>query len=71
MERRRCPPLVRLAVALHSLVGVKRLDLDPPLLQRLEHGGVGAQLAVGAAADDQTLGKSSSCTCSRSSITSE
>src|SRR5688572_15127206 len=57
MKRRRRPPLVRLAVALHGLAGVKRLDLDPPFLQLLEHGRVEAKLAVGAAAHDQTLGK--------------
>jgi hypothetical protein len=57
MKRGGGAPLVRLAVPLDGLGGVMRLDLDPPLAERVEHRRVGLKLAVSPAADDETLGQ--------------
>ena len=57
MERGGRSPRVRLAVSPHRFGGVMCLDLDPPLSQRIEHGRMGPELPVSAAAHDQTLGQ--------------
>jgi hypothetical protein len=57
VERRGGRRRVELAIALHRLAGRQRLDRDPAALERLDHGGVGDEAAVGSAAEDQALGQ--------------
>jgi putative phosphoribosyl transferase len=53
MERGRRAARVELAVAVDSLAGRKRRDLDTPLPQLLEHLGLGPHMPVRARTDEQ------------------
>jgi hypothetical protein len=52
-----CASLVRRPVAADRLGGVNRNDFDPLPLEGLDHGGIGLELPVRPAAEDEPLRK--------------